>query len=139
MSENLVLDLSDVKESTGFEALPKGTYDAIVDDVEFGESSKGSPMMTWKFKMDHSEYGKRTFFYYTVLDQDFGKAALKKTLISLGLDVDFSEFNPTNFCDEGEAIGLPCSIKLGIQKYEGEKRNTVKEVLPATEGDMLDM
>lgn len=133
---NLTLNLDEVSEKQGtFEALPKGTYDAIVDDVEFGDSSKGSPMLTWKFKVDHEEYGKRTFFFYTVLDQEFGKAALKRTLIALDLEVNMADFDPAEFADDGEAIGLPCQLKLGIQKYEGEKRNNVREVLAASESD----
>lgn len=133
---NLTLDLDNVSEKQGtFEALPKGTYDAVVDDVEFGDSSKGSPMLTWKFRVDHEEYGKRTFFFYTVLDQEFGKAALKRTILALDLDVNMANFDPAEFADEGEAIGLPCQVKLGIQKYEGEKRNNVKEVLAAAEDD----
>ena len=139
-NENLVLNLDAVEESKGFEALPKGTYSAIVDDCEFGESSKGSPMITWKFKIDSEEYGKRTMFYYTVLDQAFGLSNLKKTLIALGTDVDLSSFNPAEFCDAGEAIGIPVMLKVGIQKYEGEKRNNVKEVLPAEEaGSFMDL
>lgn len=139
-TENLVLNLDNVEESKGFEALPKGKYDAVVDDCEFGESSKGSPMITWKFKLDSEEYGKRTLYYYTVLDQSFGLSNLKKTLIALGIDIDFAAFNPAEFCDAGEAIGIPVTLNVGIQKYEGEKRNTVKEVLPAEEaGSFMDM
>lgn len=140
MSDNLVLDLSGVNEkSVGFEALPKGKYEAILDDCEFGESKKGSPMITWKFKIDDAEFGKRTLFFYTVLDQDFGIANLKKTILALGVDVDMSEFDPQKFCDDGDAIGLPCMLKVGIQKYEGEKRNTVSEVLPAEVGGFMGM
>jgi hypothetical protein len=136
MSDNLVLNLNDVDEKAGgFEAMPKGDYEAIVDDVEFGDSSKGSPMITWKFKVTEEPYAKRTLFYYNVLDQTFGVAALKKTLIALGVDMDMSSFNPQEFADSGEAIGLPIKIKVGIQKYEGEKRNNVKDVSASSEGN----
>lgn len=141
MSDNLVLDLSSVDEKAGgFEAMPKGDYEAIVDECDFGESSKGSPMITWKFKVTEEPYEKRTLFYYTVLDQTFGIAALKKTLIALGVDVDMASFNPQEFADSGEAIGLPIKIKVGIQKYEGEKRNNVKSVSASSEGgSFMDM
>lgn len=135
-NSNMTFDLSEVNEKgAGFEAMPKGTYEAIVDDVEFGESKKGSPMMTWKFKLTETPYEKRTLFFYTVLDQSFGLAALKKTLICLGLDVDFTTFNPQELADSGDAIGLPLKVVVGIQKYEGEKRNTVKTVETSTEGN----
>lgn len=132
MENNLVLNLEDVNEKAGgFEAMPKGTYECIVDDCEFGESKKGAPMITWKFRVVDPEFNKRTLFYYNVLNQTFGVAALKKTLIAIGVDVDWANFNPQTFADEGEAIGLPLRVKVGIQKYEGEKRNTVKDVEPS--------
>lgn len=131
---NLVLNLAEVDETAGgFEAMPKGTYQAIVDDVEYGLSKKGAPMMTWKFRVTTEEYAKRVLFFYNVLNQPFGVAALKKTIIALGMDVDMAQFNPQEFADLGDAIGLPIGIKVGIQKYDGEKRNTVKDILPAEE------
>ena len=135
MSENLVLDLSGVDEKAGgFEAMPKGDYEAVVDDVEFGASKAGSPMLTWKFKLSEAPYEKRTLFWYTVLDQTFGVASLKKAIIALGMDIDMASFIPQDFADGGEAIGLPIKLKVGIQKYEGEKRNTVKDVSASSEG-----
>lgn len=133
-TENLVLNLDEVRESTAFECLPKGDYDAVVDDVTFGKSKKGDPMMTWKFKIDHEEYGKRSFYYYNVLTQPLGLSSLKATLINLGMDIDWSQFVPQDFADMGEVIGLPITINLGIQKYEGERRNTVKKTMASTEG-----
>lgn len=138
---NLVLDLSEVDEKAGgFEVMPKGNYEAVVDDCEFGTSKKGAPMITWKFKVTEPEYEKRTLFYYNVLNQGFGIAALKRTLIALGIDVDWSSFNPQEFADLGDAIGLPIQLKVGIQKYDGEKRNTVKDVAASSEGgSFMDM
>ena len=139
MSENnLVLNLNDVDENAGgFECMPKGEYEAIVDEYEFGTSKKGAPMITWKFRIVEGEFDNRVLFFYTVLNQQFGLAALKKTLIALGMDIDWGNFDPQQFTDEGEAINLPVRLKVGIQKYEGEKRNTVKEVLASSEGGFM--
>lgn len=132
---NLVLNLAEVDEKAGgFECMPKGDYEAIVDECDCGVSKAGAPMITWKFKITEPEYAKRTLFFYNVLNQTFGVAALKKTLIALGVDVDWSSFNPQDFADNGDAIGLPIRVKVGIQKYEGEKRNTVKDVSASNEG-----
>lgn len=132
---NFTLNLNDVDENAGgFEVLAKGDYEAIVDEVEYGTSKKGAPMLTWKFKLTDTE-PKRTMFYYTVLNQQFGIAALKKTIINLRLDVDMAKFNPQEFADQGDAIGMPIKVKIGIQKYEGEKRNNVKETAPSTAGE----
>lgn len=137
--ENFVMDLTDVNEKAGFEAIPAGVYDAIVDSAEFGDSSKGSPMITWKFKLTDPTYNNRGVFYHTVLNTDLGKANLKKTLMRVCPDLDLGNFSPSKFCNEGEALGLPCRVKLKIQMYQGEKRNSVQEVLAAeASGSFLD-
>ena len=134
---NLVLNLSDVDEKAGgFSLLDRGMYEAVIDDVTFGDSSKGSPMLTWKFKITAGTPDDKahSLFWYTVLDQPFGLANLKKALIAIGLEEKMDEFDPEAFADEGDAIGLPIQVKVGIQKYEGEKRNTVKDIAASTEG-----
>lgn len=132
-NENLVLDLNSVDEGkTGFEALPAGVYNAIVDQAEFGYSNNsGNPMITWKFKVTDEPYNNRLLFYHTVLSTDLGKAALKKLLIRVCPEVDLGSFNPKIFCDEGTAIGLPCRVKVKIDLYKGEKKNKVRDVLAA--------
>ena len=140
--ENLVLDLNDVDENGGgFECMPKGEYECVIDDCDFGPSkSSGSPMITWKFKVVGDEYTNRVLFYHNVLDKPFGVSMLKKTLIAAGAEVDMAGFNPQEFADNGEAIGLPIRVKVGIQKYKGENRNDVKDVKPSQEGgSFMDM
>jgi hypothetical protein len=133
----LVLDLSGVEEEKSFEVIPKGTYDAVVDELDFGESKAGNPMMTVKYSLTSPEYENRVIFDYWVLQgngSEFGQAKLKKFLVRVCPDVDITRFNPKAFADAGEAIGRQCRVTLGIQtqkhgEYKGEKRNTVKDVL----------
>lgn len=135
-AEGMVFNLSDVDEKgSGFACMPKGNYEAICDDVEFGESKKGNPMMTFKFKITEGEFEKRVLFLHATLNQKFGLATLKKTIINLGMDVDWAHFNAQEFADEGDAIGLPIILNVGIQKYEGEKRNNIKDTKPSQEGN----
>lgn len=138
--DNLVLDLSSVDESkTGFEAMPKGDYECIVDDCEFGTSQKsGNPMLTWKFKVVEGDFANRVLFFHNVLNKQFGLALLKKALIAIGSEADLAGFNPQKFADEGDAIGLPIRVTVGIQKYQDEKRNNVKDVSASQEsGDFM--
>lgn len=132
-NENLVLDLNTVDESkTGFEALPAGVYNAVVDEAEFGYSNNsGNPMITWKFKVTDEPYNNRLLFYHTVLNTDIGLANLKKTLVRVCPEVDMGSFNPKTFCEEAIAVGLPCRVKIKIDMYKGEKKNKVQEVLAA--------
>ena len=129
-NENLVLNLDGVsEEAPQLEALPVGTYECIVDNVEFGNSSSGNPMITWKFKVVDPQYSNRTLYFHNVLNQDFGLSALKRTLVRVCPDVDLKTFNPAVFCDEGTALGLPCRVKVKIKKYKGQYRNNVDDVL----------
>lgn len=139
--DNLVLNLDSVDENSGgFEALPPGVYNCIVENVEYGNSKKSNnPMITWTFKVVDEQYENRLLFYHTVLTQDIGVANLKKTLIRVCPDVDMSQFKPRDFADNGDALGLPCRVKVKIKPYNGEKRNSVTEVLApaAAEGSFL--
>lgn len=133
----LVFDLTGVEEEKGFEIIPKGTYNAIVDEIEFGESKAGNPMMTVKYQITDAEYENRVLFDYWVLQgkgSEFGMSKLKKFLVRVCPDVNIAAFNPAEFANNGEGVGRICQIVLGIQtqkqgEYKGEKRNTVKDVL----------
>lgn len=130
-NENLVLNLDDVDEKgPGFEALKPGVYDCVIENTEFGESKKGNPMITWVLKVTDPNYEGRLLFNHTTLNNNMGIARLKRILVRVVPDVDLAQFNPKAFCDNGEAIGLPCRAKVSIQNYQGEKRNNVKEILP---------
>lgn len=141
----MVFDLSSVEDVKGFEVMPKGTYDAVVDELDFGESKKGNPMITIKYAITSPEYENRVIFDYWVLSgkgAEFGLAKLKKFLVRVCPDTDVSAFNPQAFSDEGAAVGRLCRLTLGIQtqkagEYKGEKRNTVKEVLAADNSSFI--
>lgn len=142
----LVFNLNDVEENKGFELLPKGTYSAIVDELEFTESKNGNPMIATTYSITDPEYENRKLFDYWVLagdGKDFGLAKLKKFLVRVCPEVDISSFNPQRFADEGTAIGreLRVTVKIQTQKqgeYKGEKRNTVSDILsPDNAGSFL--
>lgn len=141
----MVFDLSGVEENKSFEVIPKGTYSAVVDELDFGDSKSGNPMVTVKYALTAPEYENRVIFDYWVLNgkgSEFGLAKLKKFLTRVCPDVNISAFNPKNFADSGEAVGRQCQLSLGIQtqkqgEYKGEKRNTVKDVLAAEQSSFI--
>lgn len=141
----LVFDLTDVKENQGFEVMPKGNYPAVVDELEFGDSSTGNPMFTAKFKITEGEFEGRVVYDYWVLGgkgADFGLGKLKKFLSRIMPETDLSNFNPQTFADEGSAIGreLVVSLKIQTQKkgdYKGEKRNQVADILAPSTGSFI--
>lgn len=136
-NEGMVFDLNGVEENTSFEVIPKGTYGAIVDSLEFGESKSGNRMITAVYSLTDSEYAERKIYDWMVLEGEgakFGLAKLKKFLLRVCPEIDISSFNPQTFSDEGTAIGRQCRVVLKIQtqkagEYKGEKRNTIADVL----------
>lgn len=141
----LVFDLNNVEEDKGFEIIPKGTYPAIVDELEFGESSSGNPMISVKFKLTEGEFEGRVVFDYWVLagkGAEFGLGKVKKFLSRVMPEVNLGSFNPAEFAESGEAIGRELQVVLKIQtqkkgEYKGEKRNQVSDMLAPAEGSFL--
>lgn len=144
-NEGMIFDLNAVEESTSsFEVLPKGTYNAIVEEFEFTTSqSSGSPMIKCIYSITDGEYAERKIFDYYVLTGEGAKYALprlKQLITRVCPDVDSATFNPAKFADSGIIINRQCRITLGIQtqkkgEYKGEKRNNVKEILAAESGE----
>lgn len=138
-ANGLVFDLSNVEEEKKFEVIPKGTYPAVVDTLDFGESKAGNPMITIAYSLTDPEYENRKIYDYWVLTgkgADFGLGKLKKFLTKVCPDVDIVSFNPKTFADEGTGVARECQITLGIQTqkkgdYKGEKRNTVRDIAAA--------
>lgn len=140
-TEGMVFNLNEVEEqASSFEVLPKGTYDAIVEEFEFTTSqSSGSPMIKCVYSIIDGEYTDRKIFDYYVLTGEGAKYALprlKQLITRVVPEEDSANFNPAKFAESGVIINRPCRITLGIQtqkkgEYKGEKRNNVREILAA--------
>lgn len=129
------VNLSGVEEQGGFEAMPRGNYPVVVDNVEFGHSqSSGNPMWTWTLEVSEGEYQGRKLFYHTVFtDKAIGR--VKKALRAVGaVNLLEDDFDPEEVADNGDLAGLSCLAKVAVSTYEGEKRNNVKDLLPIAGG-----
>lgn len=144
-ADGMVFNLDNVSESTTFELIPKGTYDAVVEDFTFGESSKGNAMITVVYSLLDPEYENRKLYDYMVLTgdgKDFGLQKVKKFLVRVMPEQSISNFNPQSLADSGDAIGRECrvSVKIQTQKsgdYKGEKRNQVADILAPENGSFI--
>ena len=140
-TEGMVFNLNEVDEQpSSFEVLPKGTYNAIVEEFEFTTSqSSGSPMIKCVYSIIDGEYADRKIFDYYVLTGEGAKYALprlKQLITRVVPEEDSTSFNPVKFAESGVIINRQCRITLGIQtqkkgEYKGEKRNNVREILAA--------
>lgn len=141
----LVFNLNDVEDAKGFEVLPKGNYPCVVDELEFGDSSTGNPMLTAKFKVTEGEFEGRLFFDYWVLagkGAEFGLGKVKKFISRICPDTDMTTFKPDVFAESGAAIGRELIVAATIKKqtkgeYKGELRNVVADILAPSTGSFL--
>lgn len=129
-------------EDVSFDVVPKGTYNAVIEELEFTTSqSSGAPMLKGVYTITDGEFADRKIFDYYVLTGEGAKYSLPKLkqLVSrVCPEVDMSSFNPAQFADSGVAINRMCQIKLTVTtqkkgEYKGEKRNQVREILSASE------
>lgn len=142
---NMAFDLTGVDENKkmDFPVLPGGTYPAMIEELTFGESKKGSAMITIKFNVlgqerDHFVYD------YLVLEgkgADFGLAKLKKFLVRVTPEANLGAFNPGEYADSGMAIGKRCQLVLkivnGKGEYAGTKNNRIDDILAPDTGSFM--
>ena len=137
-----IFNLHEVDENAvdGFGLMQKGNYDMIVDGGDFQLSkSSQAPMLKWTFKVVDGEFENRLHWEYTVLNNQFGMRSLKKILLALACDIDFSTFNPQDFAENGVAIGETLTVQLDIRKDKktGEERNVAKDFKPLSNGSFI--
>ncbi len=126
------IDLSGYDEDAGFEAIPRGIYNVVVDEAEYKLSSKGNKMISLKLQIEEGDYAKRILFTHVVFsEKTMGRA--KKMIRALGLiDLLSRKFDPSAEADS--FVGARARAKVVIKPYEGEMKNEVKELMPATGG-----
>lgn len=132
--DSLVVDLSAVEEMK-FEKIPKGIYDAEVDEVTYGKSnSSGAPMFTFSFRIDGGEFEGRKLPYYT----SFSPKALSGTKTALSrLDANMFSgvFKPQEVAESGALLQKKLRIKVGEQEYNGEIRSKIDYILAPSTGE----
>lgn len=134
-------------EAQNFEALPKGTYDAViyeyeedtVRDLNDGEEAgkdgapkyPGADMVKWTFKITDEDYENRRCWMNTVLAGG-GLGMLKSLVLATGLYTEEQVNDPEFDLDYDELLGEPVRVKLNVSvnPRTKEKNNSVKSVLP---------
>jgi len=127
----------------GFEPLPEGEYEVVVETVEVRESgSSDNDYLSWELKVLDDEFEGRRLWMITSL----GPKALwklKDTLIALGViegddEIELEWEDGVEITrQEGprvtypEVEGLACVAVVTNQVYEGRERNRVDDVRPS--------
>lgn len=124
----IVVDLTGVE--TEFPPLEPGYYEAEVEACTPGKGkSSGQPKLDWRFNITEPEsHAGRKAFYTTSLQQQ-SLFSFKRVLLSLGFTEEQlgGEFQ----FDPASVVGLPCTLVVIPDVYEGVTRGRVDRVLPA--------
>ncbi len=131
----MLVDLNEAPDSS-FEVLPRGTYDVTVDSVEFGTSSSGNPMWTWVLEVNDGEFAGHKLFFHTVFAGK-GLARTKKVLSAIAPELFQGPFDPSDPEVTGSLVGKQARARVDVRKYEGEDRNNVRDILPASNAESM--
>lgn len=130
----LLFDMEAVEEGS-FEVIPKGTYNAIIDEVEYKLSnSSGKPMWAISLTITDGAYEGRKLF----TNISFSEKALpmaKTQIMRIAPEVISKRFDPRKIAESGELVHKLCRAKTKIEIYEGEERTRVQTLLAPAEGD----
>jgi hypothetical protein len=133
--DGFAVDFTNVGDQSGFEAVPRGVYNAVVDDCTYSLSqASNNPMWTWKFEIEDGDHKGRKLFFHSV----FAASSMPRTKKTLGIlfpEGLAQQFKPKQVAESGVLLGRRCQIRVDIKPYQGEMRNNVRDVLPPKAGE----
>ena len=109
---------------TGYKAVPEGTYEVRVKEIEAGTSQANAPKLDFKFEIISGK-NKGSILFYTCSLQPQALFKLKVVLEALGYEIPEGNFN----LDIDELIDLECSVEVAHETYEGKKRARIVEFI----------
>lgn len=133
----LTINMDEV-HAQSFELIPKGTYDVVIEKLEYSLSkSSGAPMWSVQLTITDGDFANRKLFTHL----SFSEGALpgtKAAIQKIAPDLLSSAFNPKKIAEEGSLVGIQARVKTGIETYQGEDRSKVKTWLAAAGADFQD-
>lgn len=130
------VNLAGVK--TELEAVPAGTYEAVVASAQVTEAkSSGKPMLSVKLRIEAPEElnGRMLFDNFSLQSQALWK--LKRWLLALGYEPDELETNLE--LDPEELVGQTCYPVVVNEMYQGQERSRVTGYDNSLSGAGLDL
>ena len=115
---------------TGYKAVPEGTYEVRVKEIEAGTSQANAPKLDFKFEIISGK-NKGSLLFYTCSLQPQALFKLKVVLEALGYEIPEGNFN----LDIDELIDLECSVEVAHETYEGKKRARIVEFITSGDSD----
>jgi hypothetical protein len=119
-------DSAAVEPGGSYEALPPGEYIASIVESMVKDNKKGTGkflQVTWEILSAQGK-GRRVWQYINFLNasakaQQIGQAELSAICRAAG---------KPNISDSSQLHNIPMTVKLGVDEYNGEKKNVIKSV-----------
>lgn len=131
---SLSIDMDSVEEAK-FEAIPKGTYDVVVEEVEFKHSNtSGKPMWNLTLVITSGEFKGRKLWHIMSFSEG-AQPTTKAQLLKFAPELISSRFDPKKIAESGKLNGKKFRVKTKIEPYEGQDRTKIAQVLSPKDGD----
>lgn len=135
--DSLAIDMESVEEQS-FENVPKGTYNVVIEQIEYKLSnSSGKPMWNLTLIITDGEFKGRKLWHIV----SFSEAALpmsKGQILKFAPEVLSKRFDPKKIAESGDLNGKKFRVKTKIEPYNGEDRTKIASVLAPAETDGFD-
>ncbi len=128
-TDDLQIDLSAVTARAGFEVIPKGNYNFVVEKAEGKRSEANNAMISLQLEIEDGDYVGKKLFTHVVFSPK-AIAGAKATMIALGLGdlANSPGFKPLDPATADAFVGARGVAVVTIDKYEGEDSNKVKRI-----------
>lgn len=124
MTNEFNFDL-DQFEASNYGAMPKGKYQAQVDEAKVEITKAGGQMIAVRFNITGETYNGAKVF------RRFNVAHTNPEVVKIGVGqikslIQASGANVARFTSPEQLLGLECMINVGVEEYDGEEQNVVK-------------
>lgn len=129
-------DLQKAAGEAGFDPVPAGTYDVVIDTAQAKTAATGKNMIAVKFKVENGPQQGKTIFNQFVLSPDSANALafFFRHMTALGLGEAYFAAQPPLERVAGDLIGRRCQVQVSIRQWQGTDRNQVEAVAPPVGG-----
>lgn len=129
-------DLQRAAGEAGFDPVPAGPYDVIVDSASVKAATNGKNMIACKFKIESGPAAGRVVYNQFVIspDNENALAFFFRHMSALGLTDEYFSSNPTLERVAADLIGRRCVVQVSIRQWQGTDRNQVDAVAPPAGG-----
>lgn len=123
-------DLQKAAGEAGFDPVPAGTYDVVVDTATAKKAGTGKDMISCQFKVKGGPYDGKTVFNQFVLSPENPNALafFFRHMAAMGLGEAYFASNPQLERVAADLQGRECRITVSIREWNETMRNQVDAV-----------